>query len=151
MIYLTSFKRSRELPSEVVRYSAAVYQPKGYKMWEASCFKITDSDRKWIRPREFIDKKNPLISYRRALVNLYDGRVRKNKIEKFLDDCHGSDIALCCWCPYEKAAVRQLDQFGSFVCHLSVVGYWLKENHPEIPLWLDSDRLSMAVLTQKVL
>lgn len=33
------------------------------------------------------------------------------------------DVALCCWCPYSKTAQAQLKQYGTFHCHLGVIGH----------------------------
>ena len=149
MIYLTSFSRSRCLPNRIQRWSAAVYQPKGFDYSKAQCFDIRNKFGNWIRPREFISKKHPLLLYRKALLKVYKGRA--NQILRWLNNAAGptnKDIALCCWCPNEKAAQRQLNEWGSFVCHLSVVGEYLADYTEEL-VWYDSDRLSMAVLTQK--
>lgn len=145
MIYLTSFRKSQELPDGIDKWSAAVYQPKGFTYPKADCFDIRAKSGLWVRPRLFIDKEQPLISYREVLLKLYKGRA--NRIIKWLGDT-GQDIALCCWCPYEKAAQRQIKEWGSYVCHLSVVGEYLADYTEEL-IWYDSDRLNMAVLTQK--
>lgn len=52
-----------------------------------------------------------------------------------------------CWCPVEKAAIRQLKEYGSFICHTSVIGEFLATEFG-VPVWYDSDRLFMTVLTQ---
>ncbi len=145
MIYLTSFYKSKELWDEIEKQSAAVYQPKGFNYPKAECFDIRDSSGRWIRPREFMTEKQPLVMYRKALLKLYKGRAKR--ILKWLADTD-FDIALCCWCPYERAAQRQLKEWGSYVCHLSVVGEYLADNTEEL-VWYDSDRLKMTVLTQK--
>jgi len=145
MIYLTSFKKSTGLPTGIGKWSAAVYQPKGFNYPKASCFDIRDFTGRWIRPREFIAEKEPLFMYRRTLLKLYKSRAKK--ILNWLGNTKG-DVALCCWCPYEKAAQLQLEEWGSFVCHLFVVGEYLADYTEEL-VWYDSDRLHMAVLTQK--
>ncbi len=146
MIYLTSFMRSAELPPGIELWSAAVYQPRGFEFPKARCFDIRDFTNRWIRPREYMAEKQPLLMYRKALLKLYRGRA--NRILKWLGERKGHNIALCCWCPYERAAQRQLKEWGSYVCHLSVVGEYLADNTKEL-IWYDSDRLKMAVLTQK--
>lgn len=145
MIYLTSFRKSAEMTTEVEKWSAAVYQPKGFSYPKVDCFDIRNARGQWIRPREFISENEPLVIYRKALLNLYLGRSKR--ILKWVNSTSG-DIALCCWCPYERAAQRQIKEWGSFVCHLSVVGEYLT-NYTEEVVWYDSDRLKMAVLTQK--
>ena len=145
MIYLTSFEKSDELPKKVERWSAAVYQPAGFKYPKANCFDIREFSGQWIRPREYMAEKQPLLMYRKALLKLYKGRAKR--ILKWVGE-QGDDVALCCWCPFEKAAQRQLKEWGSYVCHLSVVGEYLADNTEEL-VWYDSDRLKMAVLTQK--
>lgn len=146
-VYLTSFFQSSKLNPSIKRWSGAVYQPKGYNYPKADCWDIR-KDGKWIRPREFLEAEKPLIEYRNALWELYDSR--RPQIEQWLGQ-HGWDeqfAAVCCWCPSDKAAKKQLDLFGSFVCHTSVVGEYLSEEM-KIPVWYDSDRLKMAVLSQK--
>jgi hypothetical protein len=107
---------------------------------------IRDKDGKWIRPREFIKSKNPMAEYRIALTKHYN--MRHKKIRKFFEGIDDEEnVALLCWCPYERAAQRQLRQFGSYICHLSVIGRVLDDMGYSV--WLDSDRLRMAVLEQK--
>ena len=145
MIYLTSFRKSEDLPDDIEKWSAAVYQPKSFDYPKAKCFDIRDRSGRWIRPREFVGEKHPLVMYRKALLKLY--KSRSELILQWLGRTK-SYVALCCWCPYEKAAQRQIEEWGSYVCHLSVVGEYLADNTEEY-IWYDSDRLKMAVLTQK--
>jgi len=145
MIYLTSFRKSVDLPPEFDTWSAAVYQPKGFNYPKAKCFDIRTEAGLWIRPRLFASASQPLICYRASLLTLYKSRAKE--ILRWLTGV-GGEAALCCWCPYEKAAQRQLKEWGSFVCHLSVVGEYVTD-YTEETVWYDSDRLQMAVLTQK--
>jgi hypothetical protein len=147
MIYLTSFYKSKLLPENMAKWSAAVYQPKGFNYPKATVWEIVDEDGMLVSPREYALMNHQLLRYRKALMSLYSSR--HEKITKWVKAYKDVDIALCCWCPYEKAAQRQLEQFGSFICHLSVVGLYLYTHFPEQNVWLDGDRLRMAVLSQK--
>lgn len=142
-IYITSFARAKHLPSGVVPFSAAVYQPKGYDFPKAQWADIR-RDGAWIRPRDFLSHDNPLIAYREALLNLWSSRLVE--IEQWLSLREGP-TALCCWCPYDKAAQRQLKDWGSFVCHTAVIGEYLSQEF-KVPVWYDSDRLRLTTLTQ---
>ena len=142
-VYLTSFFRSHELPA--VPHSCAVYPPKGYEhLPKVAWTDIRDDTGRWIRPRDFIMQPRPLQAYRDALYAQYLGR---------LDEARAWaqgliwDVALCCWCPYDKAARRQLEQFGSFVCHTAVISEFV-ENELGLRVWEDGDRRRMAVLQQ---
>lgn len=130
--------------SKANRYSVAVYQPKGFDLPELDIFKITRPNGKWIMPRDFLNTSNPLRNYREALYNHY--LKRKRFISKFLRTSLYSNLVLCCWCPHEKAAQRQMNEFGSFVCHTSVIYYYLAKEHPEIYVALDNDRIDLAPL-----
>lgn len=144
-VYLTSFQASHALPPGVVPMSAAVYQPKGYAYEKVAWTDIRYDGEHWIRPREFVDAQNPLAAYREALYGLY--MARKNDAELWVGMVP-EDVALCCWCPYERAARRQIEQWGSYVCHLSVVGEFIY-NELGVAIWTDGDRRNMAVLTQR--
>jgi hypothetical protein len=112
-------------------YSIAVYQPRNFpELPVAPVFNILDEEGKWIRPRNFMqpghvpeENYELLKDYRDALLRLYDGR--RAAINRWLKDGPKRAV-LCCWCPYDRAAQRQLQDFGSFVCHSGVVGLYLK-------------------------
>ncbi|HJS83819.1 MAG TPA: hypothetical protein VJ742_13415 [Nitrososphaera sp.] len=143
-IFLTSFAMSKYLPIKVVPWSAAVYQPTGFKYPKATWTDIRE-DGKWMRPRDFLDAEKPLLAYRAKLYSMYESRLED--AEKWLSELQ-APAALCCWCPYDKAAQRQLQQWGSFVCHTAVVGEFLIDKF-QLPVWYDGDRRKMSVLTQK--
>lgn len=144
VVYITSFAMSRYLPADVTPWSAAVYPPKGFTYPKADW---TDIRRNgfWTRPRDFTNEANPLAAYRYALMDLYDSR--RSDAEQWLAGLTGS-VALCCWCPYDKAAQRQLKDWGSFVCHTAVIGEFLS-SRLKVPVWYDADRLRLTTLTQK--
>lgn len=142
-VYFTSFKKSIYLPDHVIPYSAAVYQPKGFKYEKINWTDIRRG-KDWTRPRDFLGEENPLSAYRKSLMDLYESRLEEAIIWR---DSLTSDVALCCWCPYDKAAQRQIEIFGSFVCHTAVLNEFVTK-HLWLPTWEDSDRRSMAVLTQ---
>lgn len=156
MIFLTSFRRYFEAdtkPKTPLAYSIAVYQPKWYPpLPETRVFDIRTPDGKWTRPRDFIpeghDPTQPsdelLAQYRDVLLNLYRGRAEQ--IGEFLDEAGvntGFNVVLCCWCPYDRAAKRQLHDYGSFVCHSAVVELYLNEAGVENVV-RDADREQMV-------
>lgn len=143
MYYLTSFFRTRELPADLEVYSAAVYQPDGYSFPKAEWADIR-KDGRWIRPANFIKAPNPPMAYHDALMELYASR---HDMIKDWCDAHPKAV-LCCWCPRDRAAQRQLREFGSFICHTSVMGEYLAEVL-HLPVWYDADRRTMMVLQQK--
>jgi hypothetical protein len=147
MIYLTSFAKSKHLPDTIERWSAAVYQPKGFSYPKAEWADIRDETGDWIRPRRFVDEPSPRLAYRQALLDHYEAR--RDEAMAWLAD--KNDVALLCWCPYERAAVRQMKDWGSFICHTSVLGEFAATLDNTQPVWFDSDRLAMTVLTQRSL
>lgn len=144
-VYLTSFLRSHSLPPGVVPYSAAVYQPKGYDYAKVVWTDIRRQDGEWIRPRQFIDCDAPLAAYRAALMRLYAERLDDAIVWR---DATPHDVALCCWCPHDKAAKRQLEQWGSFVCHTAVLSEFIHDRLG-VAVWEDGERRHMAVLGQR--
>lgn len=128
MIYLCSFKTYHEAKIELPQtraWSAAIYQPKWFHpLPAATCWDIRRKG-KWIRPREFLNKDKPHIAYSDYLDMVYESR--KEEIGRWLEHVEREDggAILCCWCPNDKAAQRQLKEFGSFVCHLSVIYRYL--------------------------
>jgi hypothetical protein len=135
-IYLSSFRQYHT--GDIARrigqpFSIAVYQPQWWKeVPEAPLFNILNEKGDWIRPREFIppnhDGTKPsqkvLQAYFEALFALYD--TRRDQIRFWLRSQDVPRIGLLCWCPYDRAAKRQLEDFGSFVCHSAAVGEYLK-------------------------
>ena len=146
MIYLTSFFRVKDLPPGVSTYSAAVYQPKGFDFPKVHWADIRKFG-KWTRPRDFMDTPDPMLYYHDALYELYMSR--KGQVEGWLKSL-GGPVALCCWCPYDKAAKRQLDEWGSFICHTGVIGEFLT-NEMKVPVWYDGDRRTMTTLARGTL
>jgi hypothetical protein len=140
VVVLTSFKHYHETLSEAMEgRSVAVYQPKWYPpLPKLDVFDIRQ-DGKWTRPRDFINDNQPLAAYEAALYGMYVERLTP------LYDLELPDpVALCCWCPYDRAAKRQLKEHGSFVCHTEVVGTVLKELNFQV--LKDEDRARMKVL-----
>lgn len=146
MIYLTSFFKAKELPDDVTRYSAAVYQPAGYRFPKAEWTDIRDSDGEWIRPRNFLTSAEPHQAYRERLLRLYHSRI--SEAQRWLETQGFQSASLHCWCPYDKAAQRQLKEWGSFICHTAVIGEFLS-TELKVPVWYDADRLRLLPLEQK--
>jgi hypothetical protein len=140
---MTSFRRAHVAGAPV--YSAAVYQPKGYALPKADWTDIRVPAGDWIRPREFLGEPDPLRAYAEALVRLYDSRIdaAREWFERVGREYHA--CALCCWCPYDRAAQRQLAEFGSFVCHTGPLGWWI-ENRLGVRVWNDTDRARMKAI-----
>lgn len=147
---MTSFQRSHGLTMPV--FSAAVYQPKGYELPKADWTDIR-RDGRWIRPRDFVTESgvyvgDPLESYARALFELYDSRIEEAQrwFHEVAQDYHTlGGIALACWCPYDRAAQRQLGEHGSFVCHTGPLGSWI-ESRLGHRVWNDTDRARMKAI-----
>ena len=149
-VYLTSFKKNHEEQQEGdTPWSIAVYQPKWLPaLPETRVFDIRD-DGAWVRPRDFLtpghDPTLPDIElikrYRDKLLGMY--AERRDEIGDFLRVA-GDVVCLCCWCPYDKAAQRQLHDYGSFVCHSAVVELFLDIAGVEV--MRDDDRKDMVVL-----
>jgi hypothetical protein len=157
-IYLTSFKAYWEGEDDVCTYtykmpafSIAVYQPKWY--WNLEPLRLFDiRDRgRWIRPRDFITEEAStapdhelLLRYHLKLYSMYTERWdRQPEYEQkaFLRRVQSQDEAWCCWCPYDKAAKRQLDTYGSFVCHSWVVETFLKTLGVDVQRDEDRERM----------
>lgn len=142
-VYFTSFQRSHDLPNGVTRFSVAVQWPKGYEdIPRIAWALITDETGKWIRPREFVSDVHPLASYREALMEQYQERLPQAQAWLFN---HPGDIAMLCWCPYDRAAQRQLGDFGTFVCHTGVLAEFV-DAQLGCQVWLDADRRLMKAL-----
>jgi hypothetical protein len=145
LILLTSFLKARMLPVAIERLSVAVYQPKGFVYPKLDFFDIRDEAGKWTRPRDFLgenhDASKPdalLLRYRAALIDIYTARLPA--ILQWRSSLKG-DVALCCWCPYDEAAQRQLKDYGSFVCHTSVIGFMLDDGQIEIKYDVDRQKM----------
>lgn len=146
-IYITSFKKADRLPDGVMKFSAAVYQPQDCNYPKAEWCDIRDDTGQWIRPNRYLDEPEPLAAYRQVLLMHYEARHRD--IRTWINHI-GAAAALLCWCPYERAAQRQLQEFGSFVCHTAVLAEVLSSSYrTRVNVFLDSDRLRMTTLTQK--
>lgn len=152
LIYLSSFQKAQkwEFKNPHNCFSIAVYQPKWVKPYqEASVFNILDANGDWIRPRNFIPEghdptqpDNQLLGrYFDALLEHYDRR--RPQIEEWLASHTVRRVNLLCWCPYDRAAKRQLKDYGSFVCHSAAVGFYLQEFLGQ-RVQLDTDRKRMA-------
>jgi hypothetical protein len=129
-------------------FSIAVYQPKWFpKLPDLNLFKITTTEGKWVRPRDFLteghDATQPdpglLKKYHDTLKGMYEERWDK-KYQRLL--ALYEELALCCWCPYDHAAKRQLNDYGSFVCHSWPAGTFLSERGYRV--FRDKDRAKMV-------
>lgn len=138
-VLMTSFFESKKL--NLPLFSAAVYQPRGFSYPKICWTDIRDESGNWIRPREFLSFLDPAQAYWNAMLDHYDSRL--DKALKWKTENQDLDTAaLCCWCPFDRAAQRQLKEFGSFICHTGPLGHWI-ETRLEIPVFYDFDRLRM--------
>lgn len=148
-VYFTSFQRSHGLPERLVRYSCAVQWPAGYEnIPRVEWTLILDNAGKWIRPREFVAAashygEDPLVLYRSALLAQYEQR--RIAARQWLE-AQVCDFAMLCWCPYDRAAQRQLGEFGTFVCHTDILAEFM-EKALGCQVWRDSDRRLMKALS----
>lgn len=120
-------------------YSAAVYQPKGYKYPKVAWTDIRDASGKWTRPREFLDHDDPALAYFDAMLAHYDARL--DEAREWAQNAPDK-VALCCWCPYDRAAKRQIEEFGSFICHTGPLGLFI-EDRLGVTVTYDIDRDKM--------
>lgn len=143
-IHITSFQRSHGFLMPVL--SVAMYQPKGYDYPRLDWALIGQPDGSgWIRPRNFIGQPDPLGSYKRALWAQYDSRIAQAQSwGEYIGNDYYS-VAFCCWCPHDRAAQRQMEEHGSFVCHTDVLGEWI-EDRLGVRVWYDSERRHMKAL-----
>lgn len=145
-VFLMSFRAYWDLVGHTKEFfheawSAAMYQPHWYpgKLRQLGIFLIQEQPGwDWIRPRMFAHYKEPLVEYGHELYQLY--KLRKDRIERWVDHVQGKSVALCCWCPYDKAAQRQLKEHGSFVCHLGVVAWFLTNEFKVDCQFLDKEQ-----------
>lgn len=137
-ILLTSFFKSHEaIAKGYTPYSVAVYQPKGFNYPKLDFFDIRQNGR-WIRPRDFIGEQYPLTKYQEVLERLYytreaEIRAWKESLANYVNNdvrTNTTKVALCCWCPYDRAAQRQLQTHGTFVCHTAIIGKIIQQLQP---------------------
>ncbi len=122
-VLMTSFFKSNKL--EMEKWSVAVYQPKGYRYPKVDWADIR-LDGKWIRPREFLGEPDPAAAYFKFMVEMYRSRI--DEAAEWLQDYYVHDVAFCCWCPHDRAARAQLEEFGSFICHTGPLAAFLRDD-----------------------
>lgn len=136
-------------------YSIAVYQPSWFSpLPKLETFDIRREGGAWVRPRDFLKTSQVLVDrsekpdmellqrYHDTLLGMY-----KKRMDDYGTSLAGpvwteKNIVMCCWCPYDKAAQRQLKDYGSFVCHSWAVETFLKEYGVEVVR--DKDREKMV-------
>jgi hypothetical protein len=123
-----------------------MYQPKGYLYDRLDWALIGQPDGSgWIRPRNFIQRADPLSAYHDALLMQYIGRTETAKAWfDYMDDTFDG-VTFCCWCPHDRAAQRQMEEHGSFVCHTDVLAEFI-ETRLGHRVWFDYDRRRMKAL-----
>jgi rhodanese-related sulfurtransferase len=151
-------------------YSIAVYQPRGHSpLPKLDLFDIREGG-KWVRPRDFLEgdvqpsgmtgvledtavrgpDKELLHRYHDHLLSLYrrrwqqaqeGGQVGYEVAELLPLLSKDASVAFCCWCPYDRAAQRQLKDYGSFVCHSWVVESFLGAMGVEVVRDLDREKM----------
>lgn len=144
--HLTSFRVNAEMglgdEPDTTSWSSAVYQPHWLPQLPKAEWMDIRPDRsgQWIRPREFMEQENPLDGYFQALAELYQSRM--GEVEDWIAGLTTRFNVICCWCPYDKAAKRQLQEWGTFVCHTAAVGQFLEELGFDVGI--DEDRYKMV-------
>ena len=143
--YLTSFKvnadKGLDQHPDNMAWSSAVYQPHWLpQLPKAEWMDIRPDGKNWIRPREFIDQDRPLDEYFQALAELYASR--QAEVEEWIEGLTTYHNIICCWCPYDRAAKRQIERWGTFVCHTAAVGDFLQGLGYEV--LADEDRKIMV-------
>lgn len=136
-VRMTSFRAQDTLGGEPV--SVAVYQPRGLEFPKVEWTDIRNEAGKWTRPREFLDEDDPAEAYWAAILELYDTRLEEARAWA---ENASEFVAMMCWCPYDKAAQRQLQEFGSFICHTGPLGEWIVDNL-KVSVGYDTDRNRM--------
>lgn len=118
-VKLTSFREAESMnPQLWVRWSAARWEPQQATYWpKAKWAAPVRPDGSAIKLRDFGDE--PLPKYHEYMLSLY--RSRWQEIRDWIYRYGGENNVLACWCPYTKVAASQLEQFGTFHCHLGVV------------------------------
>jgi len=146
-VRLTSFRMHHEGNQDRRGASIAVYQPKWYPQLPViEGFDIRHNGQ-WTRPRDFMPEDHDatvpdpglLEMYHDTLLGMYARRYEQ--IGAWLGTHYG-EWDFCCWCPYDKAAKRQLHDYGSFVCHSWAVESYLHVYG--IPVERDGDRQQMV-------
>ena len=116
MITLTSFWEGQARPTPA--WSAARWAPDFAKQWPvAEWARPQRPDGSAIKLRDF--GEDPVPAYTEYMMQLY--RDRWPAIKAWLDEYSDTDLSLCCWCPRTATAKRQIEQFGTFHCHLFTV------------------------------
>jgi len=154
-IHLTSFKRYHDDKWTMPGVSIAVYQPKWYpQLPKIDYFDIRNEKGSWIRPRDFVPPNHDRTKFDFSIVEAYatelihQYHLRYTDIWDWLKEnqlFQRSDIALCCWCPHDKAAGRQIKDFGTYVCHSAVVEKFLND-HFDVDVIRDKERGNMVQL-----
>lgn len=165
MIYLTSFKRYFEDRNLADSGYYTTFDPRATpsrctsppgtrssRSWTCSTFGTRMIDG-W-EPRDFVPggdwsphrREDPdlLRRYHDTLLGMY--RERWDVVQEYAANTGQpalpeSDIALCCWCPYDKAAQRQLEDYGSFVCHSWPVETFLRKLGVDVHRDVDRQRM----------
>jgi len=117
-------------------WSGAVYQPKGYTFPKVDWMDIRDDDGLWIRPNRYLHYPQPAQGY---LLNLYSHyQTRRYAADWWVDNLrHDETNYVACWCPNERAAVKQINDFGTYICHLSVVEVFINDHYQDEVEWVD--------------
>lgn len=135
-IILTSFQRLGENPEVVARtprYSSARWQPKGWSLPEVDWMKPAEDGRP-IYLRYFSSPEK----YFEYMYTFYNAQ--RDEIQAWLDAHQDEDlIFLACWCPYSRTSKKQIEQHGTFVCHLEPIRAILEEEGVNVRL--DQDRI----------
>jgi len=137
-VLMTSFFESTKL-GDFDLYSAAVYQPRGFSYPKIGWTDIREPSGEWIRPRRFVDMPDPALMYWNAMLHHYEARL--DEARNWASRNEGL-VVMCCWCPSDRAAKRQLAEHGSFICHTGPLGAFIQDRLG-VPVFYDNDRQRM--------
>lgn len=118
MIVLTSFKEASVMKN-VVKLGGARWGPPFAGGWpEVEWMKPKRKNGTAVLLRNF--GSDPLVPYHDYMLDLY--RERWPAVRRWLGEYAELDVAVACWCPNTKTARAQIANFGTFHCHMGVVG-----------------------------
>lgn len=148
-VLFTSFEQVRnrgwEQDRRVEVWSAARWQPKGFRLAEAAWMKpVWPAEyQKAGQPFKLRDVYGDVGEYHKFMRYVY-GRHESVVVDRdaWLAKA-GRFVVAACWCPWSKTSQRQIATFGSFVCHTAPLGSVLAELGVRVEY--DSDRCDRMV------
>jgi hypothetical protein len=139
-VLLTSFYAARKYELEN-KFSVACWKPD----W------CTYKDLEFLFPRDvngirlrLRNCNNSIEQYIEELRNGYSDRWEV--IETWLENLKKDEqVILCCWCPNSSSSKEQLEKYGVFFCHTTLIGKMLRIHRPDLIVKLDYAREIQSV------